>query len=163
MIKQILTLLVLAVFAASAQNASLAEKDIPQKVLASLKKKASPLKHKDTAWSKNASGEFVASRAIGGNPAEDMPPEQTITARFHENGTWLETETVIGPYSAGVRKKLIPKNIFAACMKLVKKSGSEDLAGGVTIRDLPGKYTVEATCGDKRVTFDKKAKILKEE
>ena len=144
-----------------AQSAPVAEADVPKKVVQSRNKKVASLKHKDTVWSKNAAGEFVAERKIGGG--EDMPPEQTITGRFHENGTWLETETVISPYASKVRKKLIPKNIFAACMKLVKKSGSEDLAGGVTIRDLPGKYSVEAGCGEKRVTFDKKAKILKEE
>ena len=147
--------------AVSAQETTIAEADVPKKVVQTRSKKSAVLKHKDTTWSKNAAGEYVAVRKIGGG--EDMPPEQTITARFKEDGTWIETEIVIGPYSENVRKKLIPKNIYTACLKLVKKAGGEDLAGGVTISDKPGNYSVEASCGEKRVTFDKKGKVIKEE
>lgn len=145
----------------SAEGPGLSETDIPKKVVQARNKKAALLKHKTTEWAKNEAGEFVAVRRIGGG--DDVPPDQTITARFHENGTWLETETVIGPYSAKVRQTLMPKPVFNACRKLAKKAGAEDFSGGVTILDSPGKYTVEATCGDKRFTFDKKAKVLKEE
>jgi len=154
------TLLIFSTFLA-AEAPEIKESDIPKKVIQTRNKKAAVLKHKTTVWSKNAAAEFVAERKIGGG--EDLPPDQTITGRFHENGTWLETETVIGPYSAKVRQKLMPKPVFNACRKLAKKAGAEDFSGGVTIRDLPGKYTVEATCGEKRFTFDKKAKVLKEE
>lgn len=161
--KKLVTLLILGLMtaAASAETSGLQESEVPKKVVQARNKKAAALKHKSTTWSKNEAGEYVAVRIIGGG--EDMPAEQTVTARFLEKGTWLETETVIGPFSAKVRKKLIPKPIFAACLKIAKKAGMDDLAGGVTIRDLPGKYTVEAGCGEKRVTFDKKAKVLKEE
>jgi len=159
-VKLMIGLLALTTFL-SAEAPEIKESDIPKKVIQTRNKKAAILKHKTTVWSKNAAGEFVAERKIGGG--EDMPPDQTITGKFQENGTWLETETVIGPYSAKVRQKLMPKPVFNACRKLAKKAGSDDFSGGVTIRDLPGKYTVEASCGDKRFTFDKKAKVLKEE
>lgn len=143
-----------------AQDATLTEKDVPKKVIQSRNKKAAHLKHKTTTWTKNAAGEYVAELKIG---AGELGPDQSITGRFHENGTWLETEMVISPYASKLRKKLLPKNIAAVCLKLVKKSGAEEISGPVTIRDMPGKFTVEAHCGEKRVTFDKKAKILKEE
>jgi hypothetical protein len=36
------------------------------------------------------------------------------------------------------------------------------MPGGVTIKESPSGMTVEASCGD-RVTFDKKAKVVKKE
>lgn len=143
--------------AITAQDTALTEKEIPKKVLQTRNKKTTALKNKETTWSKNAAGEFVARREIGA--AIQGPPDQTITARFAENGTLVETETVLSPVNDKIKNRLVPRNIQAAC----KKKGEPALNGGVTILEASGKYTLEAGCGEKRITFDKKAKILKEE
>ena len=117
--KRISVFLIAAAYAAiSAQNAGLSEKDIPKKVIATRNAKAKVLKHKDTVWSKNEAGEFVAERKIGGNAAEETPPDQTITARFKEDGTWIQTETLSSPYNDKVKGRMIPGNVQKACKKL---------------------------------------------
>ncbi|MBV6493561.1 MAG: hypothetical protein LDLANPLL_01584 [Turneriella sp.] len=141
-----------------AQDAKIAEKDVPKKVVAARNKKAAVLKNKNTTWSKNAAGEFVAELKIGGNPDEETPPDQTLTARFKEDGTWIETENVLSPYNETVKKKIVPKNIQKACAKLA--GDGPFMPGGVTVKQTPAGLTVEASCGD-RVTFNKKGKVVK--
>lgn len=159
--KKTVILIALALAGAiTAQDAALTEKDVPKKVVTARNKKAAALKNKKTTWSKNAAGEYVAELKIGGNPAEETPPDQNLTARFKEDGTWIETENVLSPYGEKVKKKLVPKNIQKACAKLA--DGGPFMPGGVTIKQSPAGMTVEASCGD-RVTFDKKAKVIKKE
>lgn len=156
--KCITWMLVFAMGAIFAQDAKIAEKDVPKKVVAARNKKAAALKNKNTTWSKNAAGEFVAELKIGGNPAEEAPPDQTLTARFKEDGTWIETENVLSPYNEKIKKKIVPKNIQKACTKLA--GDGPFMPGGVTVKQTPAGMTVEASCGE-RVTFDKKAKVVK--
>ncbi|MFZ5628653.1 MAG: hypothetical protein ACOY5B_05955 [Spirochaetota bacterium] len=159
--KRISVFLIAAAYAAiSAQNAGLSEKDIPKKVIATRNAKAKVLKHKDTVWSKNEAGEFVAERKIGGNAAEETPPDQTITARFKEDGTWIQTETLSSPYNDKVKGRMIPGNVQKACKKL----GEPMMMGPVTVTEGPKGSTYKLSCaGGDTVTFDKKAKVLKKE
>lgn len=159
--KRSIVFLIAAVSGAiSSQDAGLSEKDIPKKVIATRNAKAKTLKHKDTVWSKNEAGEFVAQRKIGGNPAEDMPPDQTITARFKEDGSWIQTESFSSPYNNKVKGRMIPGNVQKACKKL----GEPMMMGPVTVTEGPKGSTYKLSCaGGDTVTFDKKAKVLKKE
>lgn len=156
--KIMLSILTLSLAALSAQDAAIAEKDVPKKVIASRNKKAASLKHKTATWTKNAAGEFVATRDIGKSPVEG--PEQSVTARFKEDGTWIATETVVNAYSDKLKKKMVPRNIQAACAK--KSDGGPAMMGGVTITDTPKGKTFELGCGGPRVTFDNKGKVVGE-
>jgi len=126
-----------------AQNSGLSEKDIPKKVIAKRNAKARQLKHKDTVWNKNEAGEFVAERKIGGNPAEDMPPDQTITGRFKEERTWIQTEIISSPYNDKVKTRLIPANVRNACKKL----GEPMMVGPVNVLENPSRTTFKLFCG----------------
>lgn len=156
--KKYISIFLIAGMAVIAQDATIAEKDVPKKVIATRNKKAAALKHKSAQWTKNAAGEFVVTRGIGTSPVDG--PEQSLTARFKEDGTWLGTENVINAYSDKAKKKLVPRNVQAACN--TRAGGGPSMMGGVTITETPKGKTFELMCGEGRPTFDAKAKVVKE-
>lgn len=156
--KIIISILTFSLSALIAQDATIAEKDVPKKVIASRNKKAAATKHKTAKWSKNAAGEFVVTRDIGKSAVEGS--EQSITARFKDDGSWISTETVLDAYADKLKKKMVPRNIQSACAK--KAEGGPAMTGGVTITDTPKGKTFEMGCGGPRATFDAKGKVVGE-
>jgi hypothetical protein len=156
--KKHLIIFLVAATAITAQDATIAEKDVPKKVITTRNKKAAALKHKTAEWSKNAAGEFVVKRGIGTSPVEG--PEQSLTARFKEDGTWIDTENVLDAYGDKLKKKMVPRNVQAACKK--RAGDGPSMMGGVTITETSKGKTFEMMCGESRPTFDAKAKVIKE-
>ncbi|MBS0619488.1 MAG: hypothetical protein JSR44_14975 [Spirochaetes bacterium] len=155
--KILMSIMILAGIAIVAQDATIAEKDVPKKVVAARNKKAAALKRKGAQWTKNAQGEYVLTVGIGKSSVEG--PEQNLTARFKEDGTWISTENVLDAYNEKLKKRMVTRNVQAACNK--RADGGPIMMGGVTITETPKGKTFELMCGEGRVTFDAKAKEVK--